>query len=323
MPVSQNVRWVFTLNNYTDVDITHLATLVPSVASYLVYGREVAPTTLTPHLQGYVHFLKRKSLSQAKLALGNPAIHLEVSRGTADQAADYCKKEGQFQEFGALLVGGKRNDWHDLRDWLDTLRHPPTDSEMIDKVPHLWARNRPALLKMIQIRCPPHPLVAGDPRPWQARLASLLDEPPDDRKIVFVVDPQGNKGKTWFQKFYLQKRPNDVQLLLMGKRDDMAYSIDPNKSVFMINVPRGSIEFLQYSVLEMLKDRIVHSPKYESMTKFLARQCHVVVFTNEFPSMTHMTSDRPMFFSFDGTPVTVPNSNFATFNEPLAYTLNS
>jgi hypothetical protein len=81
-------------------------------------------------------------------------------------------------------------------------------------------------------------------------------------------------------------------LLAPGKRDDLAHAIDVSKSVFLFNVPRGSMEFLQYGVLEQLKDRVIFSPKYESTTKVILQKTHVVVFCNEEPDLTKMSADR-------------------------------
>lgn len=72
----------------------------------------------------------------------------------------------------------------------------------------------------------------------------------------------------------------------------MAHMISPSKSVFLINVPRTQMEFLQYSILEMLKDRMVSSPKYNSRMKVLEQVPHVVVFSNEAPDLAKMTMDR-------------------------------
>lgn len=88
--------WCFTLNNYTEADILFLAT-VPSV--YLCYGKEVAPTTGTFHLQGYVHFRDPKTLRTLKNMMGR-RYHFEKRMGTITQAIDYCKKDGIFTEIG-------------------------------------------------------------------------------------------------------------------------------------------------------------------------------------------------------------------------------
>ena len=57
-------------------------------------------------------------------------------------------------------------------------------------------------------------------------------------------------------------------------------------------MPRGEIEFLQYSILESLKDQMIISTKYQGRTKILRKVPHVVVFTNEHPDMTKLSIDR-------------------------------
>lgn len=83
-----------------------------------------------------------------------------------------------------------------------------------------------------------------------------------------------------------------TQRLSVGKRDDLAFALDANKSLFLFDIPRGQLEYLQYSILESMKDQMVFSPKYQSMSKVFANPVHVVVFTNEQPDQTKMTSDR-------------------------------
>ncbi|GBN60472.1 Replication-associated protein, partial [Araneus ventricosus] len=70
------------------------------VFSYLVFGREACPTSGRRHLQGFVWFVDRKRLASAKKIF--PDCHLEASKGSPQQAADYCKKDGDFQEYGRL-----------------------------------------------------------------------------------------------------------------------------------------------------------------------------------------------------------------------------
>jgi hypothetical protein len=73
--------------------------------------------------------------------------------------------------------------------------------------------------------------------------------------------------------------------------DDKVF-VDESKRIFLFNIPRGQMEYLQYSVMEQLKDRMVFSPKYQSSTKLLRFVPHVVVFCNEAPDMEKMTADR-------------------------------
>lgn len=106
-------RWCFTLNNYTDADevaVQAIDTL------YLVYGREIGDSG-TPHLQGFLTVSKPKRLSALKKLL--KTAHWEAAKGTSLQAADYCKKDEDFFERGALPFQGKRTD---LDDAISTLK---------------------------------------------------------------------------------------------------------------------------------------------------------------------------------------------------------
>jgi len=104
-------NWVFTLNNYTAVQELELQT---ETYTYLVYGREVAPTTGTKHLQGYIEFSNAKRM--ATITKAYPGIHLEKRRGTAKQAADYCKKGKDFFEGGEISKQGERTDLERVAD---------------------------------------------------------------------------------------------------------------------------------------------------------------------------------------------------------------
>lgn len=113
---SRNV--CFTLNNpeYTPSQFQERIDLIP--ARYSVFGEETAPETGTPHYQGYLEFHTAVTWSRIKRMLGQK-IHLEDRRGTAEQAADYCKKEGTFHEKGEISRQGNRTDIHEA---VSTLR---------------------------------------------------------------------------------------------------------------------------------------------------------------------------------------------------------
>lgn len=93
--MTQRARaWCFTLNNYGDQDERMLQELE---CRYIVYGRETGESG-TPHLQGYVFFSERKTLSSVRRVI--PGAHLSVRGGTHKQASDYCKKDGDVYERG-------------------------------------------------------------------------------------------------------------------------------------------------------------------------------------------------------------------------------
>lgn len=113
-------NFTFTLNNYTQDDIDYLIKLYDSgVLRYLVFGKEVAPTTLTPHLQGFLVFKKVQRLSGAIKQLPRCHVEIRLKQSTNKKAADYCKEDGDFQEFGVLSEQGKRNDLLQIANKLD------------------------------------------------------------------------------------------------------------------------------------------------------------------------------------------------------------
>lgn len=292
--ITQVQRWVFTLNNWTADDISRLADLGASTnVQYLVFGREVGDSG-TPHLQGFVIFSRSQRLNQAKELIGQRA-HLERARGNNKQASDYCKKDGDFEEYGELAGQGKRSDWDRYKDWVLELGRVPTDRELAANQTSLYARYRDACFSIAKAILPPPSLVPDGSElrfGWQTRADGYLNGVPSDRTVHFFVDPVGNSGKSWFCRYAMTKWPEKVQVLRIGKRDDLAYAIDESKTIFLFDVPRTQMTFLQYSVLEMLKDRLIFSPKYKSGSKILPSNVHVVVFSNEQPDMTAMSEDR-------------------------------
>lgn len=113
--------WCFTLNNHTTLEEGDLSRLVEDGgATYLIYGREGLEEGKTPHLQGYLEFSRKKRIAVVKRTVGNRA-HLESRRGTGLEAAEYCKKEGDFVEYGEMSVPrqGRRKDLEEIKDLIN------------------------------------------------------------------------------------------------------------------------------------------------------------------------------------------------------------
>jgi len=103
MSVTSKFRaWVFTLNNYNDEDERHIQETIGPLCRYLVYGREIAPETGTPHLQGYLYFDNQRQRRSVSSLL--PRSRLDVANGSASQNRIYCTKEENFYEVGDIPV---------------------------------------------------------------------------------------------------------------------------------------------------------------------------------------------------------------------------
>ncbi len=111
-------HWCFTLNNYNTEELKALESLATTAAvlQYLVIGKEVGEDNGTPHLQGYVVFKNKKRLTTVKKLIGSRA-HVEPKSkwSTPAEASNYCKKDGDYQEFGECPGGsGTRSDLVEL-----------------------------------------------------------------------------------------------------------------------------------------------------------------------------------------------------------------
>lgn len=89
----RSYAWAFTWNNYPGSSDDVLSKLK---YRHLVYGRETGESG-TPHLQGNVVFKSQKTKTAVIKAL--PGCHVSVCRDV-DASIAYCKKSGDFKEFG-------------------------------------------------------------------------------------------------------------------------------------------------------------------------------------------------------------------------------
>jgi len=112
--VKRSRGWMFTWNNYTSADEEQVRLVASTESSYCVYGKEIAPSTGTPHLQGYIEFPNARAQTAVALLLRSQtgACWVSARKGTPVQAADYCKKtDTAYWEYGKPPRGaGARTD---------------------------------------------------------------------------------------------------------------------------------------------------------------------------------------------------------------------
>lgn len=145
--------WCFTLNNYTADDLDHIKGPVLDKLSYLIFQYELAPTTGTPHLQGYLELSNKRTLSSLiKLFKdgGHQAPHIDL-RNAKDSVAPiaYCKKpesrdpkfsQNPFFEKGTPFVKeqGKRTDLNVIKEDVNKI----SKDNFIEQHPIVYSRNR-------------------------------------------------------------------------------------------------------------------------------------------------------------------------------------
>lgn len=86
----KNRGFCFTINNYNDSDLAFIMDKDHIGYRYLVAGFEIAPTTGTPHIQGYLYFENARSIKTIR-ALFYPN-HVEAQKARDNlKAINYCK----------------------------------------------------------------------------------------------------------------------------------------------------------------------------------------------------------------------------------------
>ncbi len=285
--MAQCKAWCFTLNNYSDFTLERLRCFGASPnCAYLLFGKEVGENG-TPHLQGFVKYTSRQRMAGVKIDIGENC-HVEIARNVP-ASVTYCKKDGNFEEFGDLTGQGYRSDLDtfkaDVKGGMLSLR------EIRERHSEVYAKYPRFCMEYIEDNRPSPDIEMHPLRDWQAQLYGELMGPVDNRKIIFMVDSVGNSGKSWFAHYYCKLHDN-AQVLLPGKKADMSFCLRSDLRCLFIDAPRSKQgEFLQYDFFEEIKNCYVFSAKYESQLKRLS-PCHLVVLMNEHPDMTKLSEDR-------------------------------
>lgn len=110
-------HWCFTLNNWTDAEVAVLK--ANEHIRFIAYSKEHAPTTGTPHLQGFVQFYKQLRLKSIKRIPGFERARFEPTRGSYEQNVVYCTKENPLFTSGDPVKHGRRVDIEQMREMVE------------------------------------------------------------------------------------------------------------------------------------------------------------------------------------------------------------
>ncbi|AHA36869.1 nonstructural protein 1 [Penaeus monodon circovirus VN11] len=129
MPRDRAKRWVFTWNNYTPENVAHLQEIN---CKYIGWGYETAPSTGTPHLQGFVYFHKQLRWKAVMAIMGNPSF-VEVMEGTVEDNIAYCTKgPGEFWQSGPPPTEKKKTEFKDI------LKMTLKEADEVMREEHTW-----------------------------------------------------------------------------------------------------------------------------------------------------------------------------------------
>lgn len=181
----------------------------------------------------------------------NKRIHFEKVRGSREQNMVYCKKEGKFHT------------------------NIPEPLKLYDE----W-----------ESECTPYK--------YQLKIKEIINGPVASRTIYWFWEPEGNTGKSVFTKHLCLKHD---ALVLSGKGNDCKAAIaynptngiikKPAPKLIIFDYPRSSMGYINYAVIEEIKNGCFFSGKYESQM-FLMNKPHIIIFANEEPDYDKLSKDR-------------------------------
>lgn len=294
---NQYKYWCWTLFNYEHLPEDKLPRLEQwDAITYLVWQRECAPTTGKMHLQGYVELETPREYTSVLKWLP-PGAHIESRKGTAEQAASYCKKPdnnarsfGEPYESGTISVPeqGKRND---LEAFQEDAKEGMTYEEALWKHGNVLARfpqYATEILDAVHDANVPKLLEFTPRYSWQQDILDYIATEPDRRVIYWVYDQYGNSGKS-----YLAEHLQDAHgafLATEGRSQDIAYAYKYERIV-IFDFARSQADAIPFGIMEQLKNGRMSSTKYRVKMKKFERP-HIIVFANFECAENRFSSDR-------------------------------
>lgn len=162
--------WILTLNNYSEDDIVNCHVVGQRITEtssvrYFCWSQEVAPTTGTPHLQGFLYLKNPCGLANVLKIMGKGWDCTPVTRDS-DAAVDYPKKGDNFEEYGTkpkfaknLVACEKAKEAKASKadSFLEAIEKGASDNELRQQFPALFLQQFSKLGSLRSSLCPPKP----------------------------------------------------------------------------------------------------------------------------------------------------------------------
>lgn len=137
----------------------------------------------------------------------------------------------------------------------------------------------------------PKPVHVLEPRGWQLQVMRIIADAPHPRQIHWFWEESGNVGKSTLCKYLVVKRN---AILVSGKSADVAHALSKRAGdidLVIVDVPRVSQDYINYQIIESVKNGLLFSGKYDS-AQVVFDIPHVIVFANCEPDRSKLSADR-------------------------------
>lgn len=194
------------------------------------------------------------------------------------------KGEGKFTKIAKLLLDGKR------------------EREVIEEDPGFYLQNKKKVDEFINYLDEQKGIESDfEPYGWQLEVLKKLNDQ-DDRQITWVVDGEGNKGKSQFADWL---ESDGWFRCGAGKIEDICYLYKSEPNV-VIDFERADQEKVQYGLLEKFKNGKIISTKYQPVKKY--QKARLLVLANWEPKYSALSTDRWDIYTI------TPGQNYYNFN---------
>lgn len=141
---------------------------------------------------------------------------------------------------------------------------------------------------------------------WQVDIKEIIMGEIDDRKVYWIYDPIGQGGKTQFCKMMMAEDCTKFWMVTnaSGSRDfghavSNAFNAGWTGHCMLFNLSREVEEYNIYGPMEMMKDGVLTTTKFNSRT-MIWDSSHVVVMANFMPDYSKLSRDRWVVWKLSG-----------------------
>ncbi len=213
--------WVFTINNYNEENIEALKKiecgLDKKVRALQCQGEKGKQGT--KHIQGLIIFNKQQRRTAVMNTLECETVHLERMKTTEKKNVAYTSKSETYDADANIfirtgifnMVSGERSDIKTILDKID--QGMQLTDILVGDDRETYIKNSKGIESYYNMKKRIDPEVVEYMkkqvnRPWQDEVEKITEEPVSDRKIVWIPNPAGNIGKTFFmnKKGVLQEK---------------------------------------------------------------------------------------------------------------------
>ncbi len=187
--------------------------------------------------------------------------------------------------------------------WWSRCRNLHAAKNYCSKVPtasgERWVKGFHILRKVID------PLEGKELYDWQKDILNMVRGEASDRKVFWYWSAEGNVGKSVLCKHMVLK---EEAIVVGGAFKDAYYAIMQRVAksrpvdIVVFALSRSQGNKVSYIAIEGIKDGMFFSPKYES-GMCVYNPPHVLVFANEAPDLSKLSSDRWEVRCLDKAPV--------------------